>query len=293
MPDEWFEISFEVIGDEAAELEQRLAEQGALAVTLSAGNDQRVYDEPGEDTNLWSIARVTALFPQSADLAAVYAACAPYQASEHKHVAERPWHRLWMSRYKPIQFGDGLWLRPSWCAPVIGARCEVVLDPGMAFGTGTHPTTRLCLEWLCKCRLLSGASLIDYGCGSGILAIAGAKLGARQVCALDVDAQAREATNDNVQRNSASDVITVLTAEQRPKPADILIANILLRPLLQLCSAFAQLVRPGGAIAVSGLTLEQTDQCLAVYAQWFSMEPPVVADEWVLLHGVRKDLARR
>ena len=288
MTEAWLEVSFEVSESDIGALERCLHEYGALAITLAAADEQRIYGEPGDSPQVWAVTRVTALFAAGVDLDALGATVEPFQPCAITELAERPWHETWMANYQPLQFGNRLWLRPSWCAPVTGASCEVVLDPGMAFGTGTHPTTQLCLEWLCSCADLPGASLIDYGCGSGILGIAAVKLGAARVTAIDIDPHAQAATRTNARRNNIDERVSVLLAGDQPPAADILIANILLRPLLELGATFADLLAPGGRIALSGLTAEQTNQCLAAYSQWFSMDQPVLAHEWALLHGIRR-----
>jgi ribosomal protein L11 methyltransferase len=181
-------------------------------------------------------------------------------------------------------------VHPSWIAPPDPEGINIMLDPGMAFGTGTHPTTALCLEWLANCRVLSGARVVDYGCGSGILALAAAKLGARQVWAVDLDARALAVTCDNAAKNEVLDTIIPLLPEHvdDPQPVDIVIANILAGPLLELAPRFAKLTVIGGRVVLSGILAEQAEECLAAYASWFTMDHLERREEWCLLAGARR-----
>ena len=191
-----------------------------------------------------------------------------------------------MDGFEPMQFGQRLWIVPSWLAEPDPTAVNIKLDPGLAFGTGTHPTTRLCLEWL------DGQSIpkkvIDYGCGSGILAIAAAKLGAEQIECIDTDPQALEATMENGRRNEVANRLKChLPAQQSGQPVQLLLANILARPLVELAPKLAKLVTVGGDIILSGILEEQCSEVSIAYEPWFKMRPPTEIEGWIRLHGTR------
>ena len=189
-------------------------------------------------------------------------------------------------RVTPQRIAPRLWIVPSWHAPPEPSAINVVLDPGLAFGTGTHPTTRLCLRWLAA-RIRGGESVIDFGCGSGILAIAAAKLGARDVSGVDIDPQAVSAARENAARNGV-EAIFVSAAAQLRAPADIVVANILAQPLIVLAPLLAQSNGAGGRLALSGILVEQADEVRAAYAAWYDFEPVEEEEGWVLVSGTRR-----
>ena len=194
-----------------------------------------------------------------------------------------------MDQFQPLQFGRRLWICPKWHTPPQPDDVNIMLDPGLAFGTGTHPTTALCLEWL-DSKDLNGKTMIDYGCGSGILAIAAAKLGAHQVYAVDHDPQALNATTNNAIANLVDDRISISAPVALPDlTVDVLLANILAGPLLDLAPRFAQLVRKGGSLVLSGILNEQTSILMEKYHTWFNMEPATTREEWVRLNGQRNN----
>ena len=194
-----------------------------------------------------------------------------------------------MARFQPMRFGRRLWVCPRWQTPPQPDDVTVMMDPGLAFGTGTHPTTALCLEWLDE-HDIRDRTVIDYGCGSGILAIAAAKLGARQVWAVDYDPQALTATADNAAENGVGRRLSVHQPDELEElNCDILLANILAAPLLELAPRFAHLVRPNGQIVLSGILDEQADAVMAKYRAWFNMEPAATREEWVRLSGQRSN----
>lgn len=289
----WIELGFEVDALDVAALERALAELGALAVSLHASDGSARYGEPGVRAELWPRTCVNGLFDHDIDVDATLLRLAQWLPAKMKVIDETAWQRVWMKRYKPLQISRELWIRPSWCKPIVQARHEIVLDPGMAFGTGTHLTTQLCLRWLCARESLSGMRVIDYGCGSGILAIAAAKLEAASVCAVDVDVEALRTTADNAARNSVNTIVQPIEAPSLPgAPADVLIANILAGPLHDLAVTFANYVVPGGNLALSGIMPDQVEDLLATYRPWFSMGTPIVDERdgiaWVLLEGERR-----
>jgi ribosomal protein L11 methyltransferase len=273
-----------------------LLEAGALCVDLSdpgAGTDTEtpLYGEPGETpASAWPWSRVVALFAAGADppeaLAAAAAAIGqPVPAYETHGVPEEDWVRRTQAQFGPIAIAPGFWIVPSWSAPVEADALTLRLDPGLAFGTGAHPTTRLCLEWL-HAHVEGGERVLDYGCGSGILAIAARKLGAGAVYGTDIDPQAMNASRANARRNEVD--ATFATPDRLPPDAhDILIANILANPLVILAPALAARVRVGGAIALSGILAGQAQDVAAAYARWFTLAPWRAHDGWVLLAGVR------
>jgi ribosomal protein L11 methyltransferase len=240
---------------------------------------------------LWPTVRLRALFQEDADPRAIEAGLVellPRTTLLRFEVLEdRPWEREWLRDFHPMRFGRRLWVCPDGQAADDANAVRVALDPGLAFGTGTHPTTALCLEWLDGSEL-RGCRVIDYGCGSGILAIAALKLGAAGALAYDIDPQARLATRDNAVRNGVADRLTItVTAPQEPESCDVLVANILAGPLTDLADRFATLLRPGGRIALCGLLPEQAESVAVAYGPWFMIGATTVRDGWALLSGSR------
>ena len=203
-------------------------------------------------------------------------------------LADRAWERAWMEHFAPMQFGQRVWICPSWCAPPDPDAVNIFMDPGLAFGTGTHATTALCLQWLDAHPPLEH-TVIDYGCGSGILAVAAAMLGARRVIAVDHDPQALLATRENAQRNSVAERVETYLPEHAPVlAADTLIANILANPLRELAAHFARLVKCSGTLTLSGILAEQADDVAAAYRDTFILYPAVAQQGWVRLDGTRQ-----
>jgi ribosomal protein L11 methyltransferase len=245
---------------------------------------------------------VKALFDGDADrdqilqiLDSELSSAAPLNHIVFETLADRAWEREWLKDFKPMRFGQRLWICPGGQQPdaeqlrTKPAPVLIELDPGLAFGTGTHPTTALCLEWLDSAEV-AGARVIDFGCGSGILAIAAAKLGAAEILAIDIDPQALLATHDNAERNGVAQLIQARLVENdaHPAPADILLANILAGPLASLASEFSARVRSGGRLVMSGILRNQAEAVATTYAPWFDIAPVVVRDDWVRLDGVRR-----
>lgn len=284
-----------VRAEHCAELEALLMEAGAGSVTLMDADDQPVFQrEPGA-TPLWGTSTLTGLFPLEQNLKALLATLQFHprvlnrDSLQIKSLQEQVWERTWMDNFAPRQFGKRLWICPSWQSPPDPEAVNILLDPGLAFGTGSHATTALCLHWLEQADLRD-KSVIDYGCGSGILAIAAALLGADKIHAVDNDPQAIAATDDNSLRNDLPlDKITAYLPEALPKlQADFLLANILAEPLHELADQFATLLKPEGKIVLSGILEEQTESLLARYERWFSLDKPATKDGWVRLSGSRR-----
>ncbi|WP_263082181.1 50S ribosomal protein L11 methyltransferase [Endozoicomonas sp. Mp262] len=292
----WIQIRLDTTSDHAESLEDLLMETGASAVTLQDAKDQPLFEpEPGS-TPLWRHTIVIGLFDAHADMDAVtaflkeHSQLTPFPSYKIEIVEDKDWEREWMTHFHPIQFGSRLWVCPSWKEVPEPDAVNLMLDPGLAFGTGTHPTTALCLEWLEKQETMEGSQVIDYGCGSGILAIASLLLGAENVTGVDLDPQALEATIDNAQRNKiAPERLKVYLPEDFPEvQAEIVVANILAGPLVSLAPRLAGLVKPEGKLALSGILAEQAEEVLHAYSPWFDLEPPVIQDGWVLISGKRK-----
>jgi ribosomal protein L11 methyltransferase len=289
-------LRFDASADEAEAWSDALLDAGALSVDVSdpaAGtlDETPQYGEPGEPGHqLWPVSRVSALFASDIDplvvlRAASVAIARPMLPCETHVVAEQDWVRATQAQFGPIRIADDFWIVPTWAqAPVADALC-LRLDPGLAFGTGSHPTTCLCLEWM-HAGIRGGESLLDYGCGSGILAIAGALLGAHRVIGTDVDPQAMRASADNALANGVTATF-VLPDALPPGNFDLVVANILANPLTLLAPALALRVRPGGHIALSGILEAQADAVAAVYARWFNIGAWRKRDGWVLLAGER------
>ena len=294
----WLCAIIETAEESVEILSDALLEVGALAVDVqdaAAGTaDERpIFAEPGEaPATGWCSNRVGALFAADADLyvlvpeALAAAGLAATAAFSIERVEDADWVRLTQSQFHPIQITPRLWVVPSWHTPPDPAAINIALDPGVAFGTGAHPTTRLCLRWLDE-TVTPDADVLDYGCGSGILAIAAMKLGAARACGIDIDPQAVQAAQHNAQQNGVE--ITLATAEQDVAgPAQIVVANILANPLTVLAPLLARLTRPGGQIALSGILVEQADTVLEAYAPQFTMTRAATDEGWVLLTGSRR-----
>ncbi|MGD8311585.1 MAG: 50S ribosomal protein L11 methyltransferase [Gammaproteobacteria bacterium] len=289
----WLQFSVEVGGEQAEAAAEAFEAAGALSVTeLDAGDEALLEPAPGE-TPRWRRVRVVALFGADAAADRVRAAlrqALPGAALEFRAatLADRDWSVTWRDGFHAMSFGEHLWVCPPGEPPPEPDAIVIRMEPGLAFGTGTHETTALCLEWLAA-HPPAGRRVIDYGCGSGILAIAAARLGAAQACAVDIDPQALRATRDNAVRNGLADTLVVLRPDAlEPQPVDLLIANILANPLIALAGRFAGLVRPAGRILLTGILAGQADTVMAAYREWFTFREPVTRAEWVLLEGVRK-----
>jgi len=287
----WIQLIFTSSPKLAESLSDALSECGAAAVTFQDNADQPIYEPAIGETPLWSATSVIALFDAETDTEALLTALRSQIGELPDHrieaVEDKDWEREWMENFKPICFGEKLWIVPSWHEPPQPDAVNILLDPGLAFGTGTHPTTALCLQWLDKVDL-TGKTVIDYGCGSGILAIAAALLGADKVIGVDTDPQALEATQANAQRNGVI-IETYLPQHCPTVKCDLLLANILAGPLMELMPRFIELTRPDTQLVLSGILDVQADAVSQHYQSEFEMDKAVVLEEWVRLSGIRHD----
>ena len=287
----WLQFTIEVDPDSAERAEDALLEAGALSVTLSDGADQPLFEPPPGTTPLWKSTRVVGLFEADGDMEMVRAIVTnalPEAPMKVEALEDRDWTRAWMDNFKPMRFGERLWVVPGGFEPEDVDAVNMHLDPGLAFGTGTHPTTALCLEWL-DGHAPKGVRVIDYGCGSGILAVAALLLGATEAVGVDNDPQALTASKDNAEKNGVADRLAVLAPEApMPEAAEVVVANILAGPLVELAPRIASLVKPGGSLVLSGILERQAKEVAAAYGPWFEMAAPVSREEWVRLEGKRK-----
>jgi len=289
----WQQIT--VITDEktAPEVADLFSDLGAVSVTYMDAEDEPVYEPAIGETKIWSNTEVIALYELDADIEDVSARvrrafdAALLRDWRQELIEDQAWERAWMEYYHPMKFGDKLWVCPTGQEQEEPGTVCMLLDPGLAFGTGTHPTTALCLEWLAE-HDLAGKTVIDYGCGSGILAVAAVLLGAKVAHAVDIDPQALTATLSNAEKNAVQDKIKVYLPEQLPAmQADIVLANILAKPLCELSARISELVVPGGALILSGILAEQTEQVADAYRALIELNAPTQQEDWIRLDGLK------
>ncbi|MCQ4164231.1 50S ribosomal protein L11 methyltransferase [Tahibacter harae] len=292
----WIELSLTIHSNEQERIELALEDLGALSVTLLDAEDHPIFEPAPGETPVWPTIKLAALFDVAVDRAGLVHALtelvpeiAPDQL-EFRDIADADWVRAWMDTFQPMQFGRRLWIYPWNIEPPEDPGDSVIvrLDPGLAFGTGTHPTTALCLEWLDGIDL-RGRQVLDYGCGSGVLAIAALKLGAAHVIGVDLDPQAIEASRDNAERNGvAAGLELCLPAAHHNAPQDVLVANILAGPLGELAPLFAAACKPAAPFALSGILAGQEAELLERYAEWFEQLEVAQREDWVRISGRRK-----
>ena len=286
------------VNDHLAErLADALMEHGALSAAIEdayAGteNEQAIFDEPGMPAEqIWQQSKVIALFGEHDEAAAIVKAAAQESglkdlSYDSETLEDQDWVRLTQSQFDPIQISERLWITPSWHKAPAGNAVNLQLDPGLAFGTGSHPTTRLCLKWL-DTQLKGGESVLDYGCGSGILTIAALKLGAGSAVGVDIDEQAIRASNDNAAQNDVQ--AHFYLPDGLPQGQfDVVVANILANPLRMLGEMLAARTKQGGRIVLSGLLAEQSEELGEIYSQWFDIEPAETEEGWARLSGVKR-----
>ncbi|CAM0556005.1 50S ribosomal protein L11 methyltransferase [Vreelandella titanicae] len=300
----WLQLKAHVAPEQAEFLEELLLDEGATAIGLQDAHDDPVFEPERGTTPLWEDTILTGLYDDlegvESMLERIEAAWSeqmpgePCPTIEYELLADRDWEREWMDDFTPLRMGRRLWIVPSWHEPPEADAVNLILDPGLAFGTGTHPTTALCLEWLDELAVtghLAQQTVLDVGCGSGILAIAALKLGASHADATDIDPQALQASRDNAERNGiAESNLNLYYPEQLSDGGDypIVTANILAGPLVELAPMIAGHVAPGGRIALSGVLANQANEVYEAYAaQGIAMDEPVIREGWVRLSGLR------
>ena len=298
----WLSLKIEAQDDTADLLSDTLMELGALSASIEDANaetpdEQPIFGEPGDPPpGIWQRNIVNALFDERAVAADIMQSLQQITGIRDLNysteiIPEQDWVRATQSQFDPIRIRDDLWIVPTWHNAPNPEALNIVLDPGLAFGTGSHPTTHLCLAWLAD-HVKSQHTVLDYGCGSGILAIAAKKLGAAKVIGVDIDSQAIQSSCYNAQQNAVHAefyLASQIKPDQLPgNQADLVVANILSSALMVLAPALASACRPGGQIALSGILREQTEQVSNIYAEWFEMNAPIFMDSWVLLTGTKR-----
>ncbi|MBB3306191.1 MULTISPECIES: 50S ribosomal protein L11 methyltransferase [unclassified Enterobacter] len=291
----WIQIKINSTGENAETLSDALMDVGAVSVTFQDTHDNPVYEPLPGETLLWGDTDVIGLFDAETEMSDVVAELSQHpllgSAFCHKieQIEDKDWEREWMDNFHPMRFGERLWICPSWRDVPDPDAVNVMLDPGLAFGTGTHPTTSMCLTWLDGLDL-HGKTVIDFGCGSGILAIAALKLGAAQAIGIDIDPQAIQASRDNAERNGVSERLALYLPHQQPDnlQADVVVANILAGPLRELAPLISVLPKAGGHLGLSGVLASQAEGVCAAYAEQFELDPVAEKEEWCRITGVRR-----
>jgi ribosomal protein L11 methyltransferase len=288
----WRQLAITVDESLAEPVSDLLSNLGAVSVSFEDAGDQPLFEPRPGETPVWRQTKVIGLFDADANTNRIRNSVAnqfgervlQYQLED---LEDRVWERAWLDHFQPMRFGQRLWICPTGFEPPEPVAVNVVLDPGLAFGTGTHPTTALCLEWL-DGQDLAGKTVIDYGCGSGVLAVAALKLGAAKAYGVDIDPQALTASDENARKNGVEDRLALgYPRELAAVRADVLVANILATPLIELAAEISEKVRPGGSLALSGILATQVENVRAAYASQFDFCPPVVREEWALLTGAK------
>jgi len=274
-------------------LEDSLLACGAASVTLEDNADQPILEPGLGETPLWDNVKMTGLFDAEINTATTIAIAERRfgnKLPEHKweQLEDKDWEREWMNNYHAIRCGERLWICPSWQQPPEPDKINLMLDPGLAFGTGTHPTTFMCMQWI-DGQDFTGLDIVDYGCGSGILGIATLLMGANKVIGVDIDPQALLATTENAKRNHLpEDAMPVFLPDNCPHiKVDIMLANILAGPLAELAPVLSSMTKTGGKICLSGILAIQAETVKAAYAAWFDFDPPTTQEEWVRLTATK------
>nr|CAA6807785.1 MAG: Ribosomal protein L11 methyltransferase (EC [uncultured Thiotrichaceae bacterium] len=288
----WQQIICQTTSQHQESISELLENAGAASVTLQDAADQPVLEPLPGETPLWDNLVMVGLFQAEADLTQILLMLELQRNAgiisdvKLEQLEDKPWVREWMSNFHPMQFGERLWIYPSWSEPPDDASIKILLDPGLAFGTGNHPTTALCLAWL-DGEDLTDKTVLDYGCGSGILAIAAAKLGAGKIVATDIDPQALQATQDNAERNglSAEAIHTCFPEDLEAETYDVVIANILAGPLVSLSSDILGHLKPEGRLALSGILQEQTEMVSKAYSSALTETSIETKEDWIRISG--------
>ena len=286
----WLQLIIPTNETDADQLSDALMAQGAVSVTLQDMQDEPMFEPAIGTTPMWSQTRAVGLFDANVDLAKIIIQIEQQLRKKipdwkGEQLEDKDWVRAWMDDFKPMQFGEKLWVVPSTFEPPQPDAANILLDPGLAFGTGTHPTTSMCLEWL-DANPPTDKDVIDFGCGSGILAIGAILLGAKHAEAIDIDPQALIATIDNAEKNNVShNIKTYLPNQFENKTTPLLLANILASPLIEFAPYFAELTQPAGEIVLSGILAEQAEDVLAAYKKYFDIQLWKQQGDWVCLAG--------
>jgi len=291
----WLQLTIEATHSNSEHLSDLLSQAGAAAVTMQDAKDDPIYEPPPGSTPLWDQLLLTGLFEANTDIDSVLKLIQSQTGKIPEHtlnpLEDKDWTRAWMDDFKPMPFGQRLWICPSWHTPPDPHAINILLDPGLAFGTGTHPTTALCLKWLDK-NYNDAVDVIDYGCGSGILGIAAGLLGSQQIYAVDLDPQALIATQANAEKNMVSNTIDTYSVptfkQQFPTlQCPLLLANILAGPLVELSDMLASHVSIGGKIVLSGILAEQAEKVSIAYQRWFNIDEIEQQDDWIRIVGTK------
>ena len=291
----WVQIRINSTKENAEIISDELMELGCPSVTFVDAKDTPIYEPKLGEVTLWADTTVIGLFDASVDMQAITEHLAQMPILQENFVCkveqleDKDWEREWMDNFHPIQFGERLWICPSWRDIPDPSAVNVLLDPGLAFGTGTHPTTALCLAWL-DAQDITDKVVVDYGCGSGILGIAALLLGAKRVIGVDNDPQALEASRENTRRNNIPEerFEIYLPGEAPEVEADIMIANILAQPLISLSPTLASMTKQGGLLVLSGILEQQANDVSERYSEWFEMDKPEQKEEWIRLSGIKQ-----
>ena len=291
----WIQLRLDANEETAEKYSDWLSASGAQAVTFIDAQDTPIYEPlPGAEVLYWSPTVVLdysdASFAMDKVINYLKSIHPDKQAMRYKleQLEDKDWEREWMDNFHPMKFGERLWICPSWRDVPDPEAVNVMLDPGLAFGTGTHPTTAMCLTWLDGLDL-TGKTVVDFGCGSGILSLAALKLGAEKVISIDIDPQALQASKANAERNNVADRLALYLPKDQPSlSADVVVANILAGPLRELAPTIIAFVKADGLLALSGILDNQAEQLQQVYSQWCDMDPVTTQEEWVRLSGTRR-----
>ncbi|PKE32423.1 50S ribosomal protein L11 methyltransferase [Rahnella sp. AA] len=291
----WIQLKINTTGENAETLSDALIESGAVSVTFQDTHDNPVFEPLPGETLLWGDTDAIGLYDAETDMEDVVAMLEnePLLGKSFVHKIEqledKDWEREWMDNFHPMRFGERLWICPSWRDVPDPTAVNVMLDPGLAFGTGTHPTTAMCLQWLDSLDL-ADKTVIDFGCGSGILAIAALKLGAKHVVGIDIDPQAIQASRDNAERNGVSERLSLYLPKDQPEnlSADVVVANILAGPLRELAPLISVLPVAGGHLGLSGILASQAQSVADAYRDKFELDAVAEKEEWCRITGVKK-----
>lgn len=292
----WLQLTLEATKSNSEQLSDLLSQIGALAVTLQDALDDAIFEPLPGTTPLWKELRITGLFDADIDLERVLALIKDNMGFLPSYtinpLEDKDWIRAWMDDFKPMQFGQRVWICPGWHTPPDSNAVNIMLDPGLAFGTGTHPTTSLCLQWL-DAHFNDPIEVIDYGCGSGILGVAANLLGASKVYAIDLDPQALIATQANAEKNNVGNILEVFSVnafkqQHAELQCPLLVANILAAPLIELAPMLSSHVIAKGKIVLSGILAEQAEKVSNAYQKWFNIDEIVQEEDWVRISGTKK-----